>query len=251
MTDDDLAPEDDLDPPVDPADNVDADPPADLEDEPGDPANEPEDEPVTAAQEPSPADRQPQRQESRGERRFGSLAARLEQTERTNRELNQRIDLLLAGGTRQPAGESPEARVQRLSMMTPEERMQETLREATVAHRQDMQTLNLRVMDSTDRAAYEAKSTVDPLYAKWKPKVEAKLAELRSQGQNIEREKILYYMIGENAVAKRGEVKNTQRRQGQQRVAAQRTRPGNSGSDVQPNRARSSSLEKRLENVEL
>jgi hypothetical protein len=188
------------------------------------------------------------RQPSRGESRFQRLSNDLQEQRRRNDELNRRLDTVLAGQPRQPQGESPEQRAQRMALLTPEERITETLRESEVRHAREMQGLQFAVLDGNDKAAFEAKATVDPLFAKWKPRVETELATLRQQGQNVDREKLMYFLIGKNAVEGRKEV-GKQRQQAQSRVNGQRTRPSNSGSDTAPNRRdRNTSLERRLEN---
>jgi hypothetical protein len=189
-----------------------------------------------------------ERQPSRRDRRIETLTTEVSEARRRNDELNRRLDQLLAGA-RQPQGETPEQRAQRLALLTPEERIQETLRESEVKHAREMQTLQFSILDGNDRAAFEAKATVDPLYAKWKPKVETELSQLRQQGQNVDREKLMYYLIGKNAVEARKQQGNGQRAGAQRRLQQQRTRPANSGSDTSANRRdRGNSLERRLEN---
>jgi hypothetical protein len=115
-------------------------------------------------------------------------------------------------------------------------------------HAREMQGLQFAVLDGNDRAAFEAKATVDPLFAKWKPRVETELAALRQNGQNVDREKLMFFLIGKNAVEGRSKEVGKQRKAAQLRVNGQRTRPSNSGSDTAANRTRNTSLERRLEN---
>jgi hypothetical protein len=217
---------------------------------------EPEQDEVDAAGQQGQDQQEPgeQRQLSRGEQRQQRLANELREARQREADLNRRLDLALTARP-QPTqqGESPEARAQRLALLTPEERIREELQEtrrefAAIAQRQQFATT-----EAGDRAAFQAKATVDPLFKKWEAKVEAELMALRSQGSNVEREKLMYYLIGKAAVEGRGATKNGQRAQGQQRVRQQTTRPGNSGSDVQAQRRpeRSNSLERRLENQSL
>ena len=206
------------------------------------------DEPV-AAQE-APQEQQP----SRRDRRIETLTTALSEQRQRNDDLNRRLDAFLAGQNRVPQGESPEQRAQRLSLMTPEERLTETFREEREAHRRDMAQLQFTVVDGNDRAAFEAKCTVDPRYQKYKAKVEAKLAELHRAGQNTSRENVLRWVLGDRVMEAWVDGKTTQQSRGeaQRRVNAQRTRSTNSGSDVSTGRrSQSSSLEKRLENVSI
>jgi hypothetical protein len=241
-------PEDDL--LLDPTDAPDDNEPEDLEDEPGDPVDEPDqpaDEPDVEAQ---PGQQQP----SRGESRQRALANELKEARQREADLNRRLDLLLQGQQpRQPQGESPEARATRLALMSPEERITAELNDAKQGFAREMFQTRLQLQESSDKAAYQAKATVDPLYKKWEPKVEAELTELRKQGQNVDREKLMYYLIGKSAVEGRQAAKPGQRAEAQRRVSSQRTRPSNSGSDVSANRRSGggNSLERRLENQSL
>jgi len=193
-------------------------------------------------------------QPSRGESRQRALANELREARQREADLNRRLDTLIQGQARpQPQGETPDARAQRLALLTPEERITAELNEAKQGFAREMFQTRLQLADSSDRSAYQAKATVDPLYKKWEPKVEAELQELRKQNQNVDREKLLYYLIGKSAVEGRQAAKPGQRAEAQRRVNSQRTRPANSGSDVSANRRSGggNSLERRLENQSL
>jgi hypothetical protein len=194
-----------------------------------------------------------QRQPSRGESRQQKLANDLREARQREADLNRRLDLALAGRTPQPPqGETPEARANRLALLDPEARIREELNEAKQGFAREMQVVRFTTQDGNDRAAFQAKATVDPLYKKWEPRVEAELTELRRQGQNVDRERLMYYLIGKNAVEGRQAARPGQRAAAERRVSQQRTRPSNSGSDVQAQRRdRGNSLEKRLENQAL
>lgn len=193
------------------------------------------------------------RQPTRGENRFQALrndnqrlAAELSDTRRRLDEISRRME--------QPkAQESPEARAQRLALMTPEERISETLRESEQRMQTQFQNMQFQSADQASRTAFSAKATVDPLYAKYAPKVEAMIAEERAKGYPIvDRELVLQILIGRAALERRSSKEGKQEvRQAQRRVAAQRTRPINSGSDTQATRRQGESLERRLENMQI
>jgi hypothetical protein len=200
-----------------------------------------------AEQQPPPRQQQP----SRGERRFQSLTSELAKERQQREDLARRLDAAL-GQQRQPAQETPEARAQRHALMTPEERMREDLQISTATHQREMQVMRFQMQDNSDKTAFEAKAANDKRYAKWKPDVERELLALRQQGQNVDREKLMYYLIGKNAVENGQEQVTQQRSEARQRVQRQSVRPSNSGSDVQASRRdRSATLEKRLENQSL
>lgn len=248
-------PEDlELDPPL-PDENE----PEDLQDQAlvedeADEESEPDE--IDASKQQLDGDRQPEeprQQPGRRDRRIEALTTSLAEERRQREELNRRLDAVLNGNqARQSQGESPEQRAQRLALLTPEERIREELNEAKTGFAQQLVRMEFTSRDGADRAAFQAKATVDPYYKDWEPKVEAKLQELRSQNMNAPREEVLKWLLGDAVLAKRnGPTAKRDRQQAQRRVQAQRTRPANSGSDVAPQRNRGNSLERRLENVEL
>lgn len=204
--------------------------------------------------EPQPEQVQPQpRQVPRSETRIRTL---VEENRRKDTELadfRRRLDEL----TRQvaqpaPQRETPEQRAARFAVMTPQEQISESLRESEARWEQRMQGMQLQTAETADRTAFQAKCTVDPLYAKWAPKVEGKLAELRTRGSNVEREVLLKFLIGEAALERRTSKEGKREvQQAAQRVTAQRVRTGNSGSDTPAQRRQNTSLERRLENVNI
>jgi hypothetical protein len=199
-------------------------------------------------------ERQPDQQTSRGERRYQTLSNELRAQREANIALNARLEAYLSGQVqRSQQGESPEARAQRRSLLSSEERMQEDLQGSRQQVATEMQMLQFQVKDGNDRAAFEAKATVKPLYAKWRDRVEAQYQTLVKQNQFVERENILAWMIGKRALEQGEPVRTQQRQQGAARVRSQTTRPSNSGSDVAANRRsdRNASLERRLENQQL
>ena len=68
----------------------------------------------------------------------------------------------------------------------------------------------------------------------------------------MERDVLLKFMIGEAALERRGSKEGkTEERQAQRRVASQRTRTTNSGSDTAPQRRQQQTLERRLEDQQI
>jgi hypothetical protein len=231
--------------PVEPEDLADPDEPAEPE-----AGGEAAAAPAGETQTPEP---QPERQPSRGEQRIRALSEQLKERDLRLAETNRRLDeLIRAQGPARPQGESPEQRAARFAVMTPQEQIAETLRESEARHAQQMTALQMQMLDAADRTTFQAKAASDPLYAKWAPRVEGKLAELRAKGNNVERDILLKFMIGEAALERRASKEGKQEtRQAQRRVASQRARPVNSGSDQQAQRRQVDNLERRLENVNL
>jgi hypothetical protein len=243
LEDDDMS----LDPPVEP--DQDAEAPDDSMVEADEEA--PPDHPDEGAAQP-PADQEPSRQPSRGERRFQTLTNELANERRQREEMTRRLDALLAGQQNKSAAETPETRAQRRALMTPEEQMREDLQIATGNIQREMQVLHFSTRDQNDKTAFEARAATDPRLSRRKDTVEAELLKLRQQGQNIEREKLFYYLYGKEMYERTPAEQARQSAQAQQRVRRQQVRPGNSGSDVSTSRReRGSTLEKRLENQPL
>jgi uncharacterized protein (DUF2147 family) len=205
------------------------------------------DEPLAARE--APVDRQPSRRDTR----IQTLTDEARQAKTELAETRRRLDELSRQMTQpRPSVESPEQRAARFALMTPQEQMTETLRESEQRIAAMVQQTQVQSYDAADRAAFQAKAAVDPLYAKWGPKVEGKLAELRAKGNNVERDVLLKFLIGEAALEKRGSKEGRQEvRQAKQRVANQRTRSTNSGSDTAPQRRQQSTVERRLEDVQI
>lgn len=245
-------PEDDLelDDELEPDNPDDATSEADEVDQPDNPDDPSEPEAAAAS------DREPDRQErqpSRAESRIRTLTEEARQAKQTAADAVRRLEELSrrVDQPRQQA-ETLEQRAQRFSLMTPQEQIAETLRESEQRHAAQMNSVQMQMLETADRTAFQAKAAVDPLYAKWAPKVEGRLAELRTRGQNVERDVLLKFLIGEAALERRSSKEGkAEVRQAQRRVQSQRTRPTNSGSDTQAQRRPGASLERRLENVQI
>jgi len=211
---------------------------------------EPEEQPEV--REPDQVQPQP-RQVPRSETRIRTL---VEENRRKDTELadfRRRLDEL----TRQvaqpaPQRETPEQRAARFAVMTPQEQISESLRESEARWEQRMQGFQLQTVETQDRTAFQAKAAVNPVYAKWAPKVEGKKAELAAKGQMVDRETILKYLIGEAALDRLNSKEGKREvQQAQTRVANARVKPTNSASDTQATRRQQVSLERRLENMQI
>ena len=199
-------------------------------------------------------DRQEEVQPSRRERRITAQQDALKERDRKIADLEGRLNGYIAQQTNNQPRETQEQREQRLALLDPVDRLRVEMQEERQASTRTMQNMQFTLMDSSDKATFDAKSLVDPLYAKWGPKVEAFISELRGKGQNVAREQALKYLIGEAALSGRKAQTGKQRQEAASRVARNRVQPGNSRSDTQANRRQGSgpdALERRLENVEI
>jgi hypothetical protein len=251
MADGDPEDELDLDEELEPDNPDDATSEADEVDEPDNP-DDPSQAEAAAGSEREQAP--PERQPSRGENRFQTLRnenqtlkAEVLDTKRRLEEISRRLE------QPRPQGETPAQRAERLSMMSPQEQIAETLREAEQRHEARINAMEFNNVDLASRTQFQAKAAVDPLYAKWGPKVEAFVAEQRAKGLAFyDRDIALALLIGKAALEKRTSKEGrAEVRQAARRVASQRTRPVNSGSDVPAQRRTGNSLERRLENQQI
>jgi hypothetical protein len=239
--------------PVDDAEpDTDDEPEGESEDEPA------EDTEASAAddgEQPVPARSQERQPTGRAERRITAQQEELRKRDQQIADLNRRLDGMLQTSqrNRQPA-ETPEQRETRLALLDPVERMRVEMQESQQVSQRQMAQMAFTFQDSSDKATFDAKALVDPLYGKWGPKVEEALRNLRDKGQNVSREQMLKYLIGEAALAGRKSQTGQQRKAAAGRMARNRTSPSNSRSDAQGERRGGSdanALEKRLENLQI
>lgn len=232
---DDLLPDDDLH--LDPQD------PEDLQD-PQDPQDPGDDD---------PQDPEPPRQLSRAERRIQALnEANRAQQERADR-LEREMQELRRGVTQQPQqGMTPQQERDMLDAMTPDERSEYRLNKALGEVREQNARTQFQMQDQADKAIFDAKAANDPRYKRYAGEVETRLQQLRQQGQNVAREALLYYVIGEKVVKRNEADVSKQRKRGQENIARQRAPAANSRGDVGATRSRSgNSPASRLENIEI
>lgn len=171
----------------------------------------------------------PARQPSRGDRQIGALRER----SRLVAEENARLTRELEAARRAPAApaapvETAAQRAERFALMSPDERTEAIVSEALHRNNQQNQVLTSQLMDQSDRAAFDARATVNPLFKKLGADVERELATLRSRGENLPRETIAIYLIGQRVVAQQGKTKPG----AQQRRRAQEARPADGRGDV-------------------
>lgn len=199
-----------------------------------------------------------------GQQAQGGRANQTIRTQRRElRELRERVARMEGANSanqnqpsrQQQSRESDVERQARLSMMTPEERMTETLNDALARNTAETNRVAFQLLDTTDKTTFDAEARNDPLMRKLAPDVETKLTELRGKGQNLSRMALFTYMVGERALKARQGTGKQKRLQARERVNNQQTRGGNNGrSDTGSNRGRnngSSDRDRRLENAEL
>lgn len=194
------------------------------------------------------------RKPSRGEVRFQKLS----QTAREASERAARLETQLRETSarlarlEQPAQAEREPSKEELALMTPDELIEYRLGKATKGFQATIGQIQWNTYETGDKAAFNALKATDPLAARYADEVETRLMAMRAQGQNVDRERLLTFIIGEKARQNSGKAKQKAQATGQRRIAAQTTRPGSQRSDQQGTRGKMSEAEareKRLENV--
>ena len=128
---------------------------------------------------------------------------RVEEAIRTAREASEQV----AAIQRQTAAHRPdptldeEERKLRDPATTDLERWQiQSNRALRTSQQQSAQAL-FQAQDMADKTTYQVKAASNPVYDKYKDKVEAELSKARAQGSNIQREVILQVLIGRDMLA--------------------------------------------------
>ena len=190
------------------------------------------------------------RARSRAETRFQKLAneakaarddaaaARAEAREIRNRETQRDQHL------------SAQQEAERLALMTPEERADYKISRFEERAARERQNSELGMQLQMDKVSYEAKATLNPVYAKYADEVEKRFEEQRAQGRPVEREVILKFILGERALNGASSSTKRAKAQGDRRIQSQRSGGGNSRGDVASQRGKQGdSAEKRLKGV--
>lgn len=144
----------------------------------------------------------------------------------------------------------------RIAQLPPDERMEARLQRSDRMNNHRLQVMQIQMADQTDKASFDALARTDKRYAKYGQEVETRLADLRRQGQNVSREALLKFIIGEKVLGNPADKVRARRNEGQQRLNNQRVRPANTrgdqGGDNQRRQGGDSEREarrKRLENA--
>jgi hypothetical protein len=192
------------------------------------------------------------RQPSRGQRDFGALRKQRREAEQRAHELELENIRLRQGAGRTNEPEPQAVRNARLAAMEPEERTAFMLDEMRVEMRNNAAREAFRSADREDYNKFQERAARNPTYAKHAAAVERRLELLRAQGQNVPRESILKFIIGERVLGGRVSPKTKQQRDAaQQRVRNERVSLPNSKGARGGSRSgsKSADLEKRLANV--
>lgn len=206
--------------------------------------------PDAEADEGAPPSRGPAKPEaqSRGSTRFQRLA-------NENREYRDRLDRLEREREQerrqylqQQQQLTEQQERERLALMTPEERADYRITQHERRTAEVLRQTQINTAVHMDKAAYEAKAVNNPVYRRMQEAVEARFAEQMRIGQPTDRETILKYLLGEQAINGAASGGGAARRQARRRVEQQAVKPSAGKSSATTSR-KVSTAEERLKDV--
>ena len=236
--DDDFDTETDMDDPddADPDDQDDADPDDQDQDD----------------QDPPQQQRQPSRAETRAAKLARERNEERAKREAAERELNQ---LRQQAAQPQQPRETPEQFQARLAAMDPYERNEYLIRMNAQATAAQMQQMQFRLEDQTDKIGFASFCAQNPQAKKLEQEVETRLATYRQQGMNIPRLDVLKHVLGDRALSNLGRSKSRAERGAEARRDQQKGRPtgarGDAGRESRREQDSKAARYKRLENLKI
>lgn len=169
---------------------------------------------------------------ARGNRQMGELRAERRRLAEENAALTRQLDEVRRQPVHQQPTETPQARADRLALMSPEERIREEVQESLARNERNTATMVAQLRDQSDRNDFNAEIERSPLAKKFAGRVEQELANIRTRGQDLPRKVILAQLVGLQVLSQKGKpnpARNERQRQ-------QQSRPANGRGDVPADR---------------
>lgn len=141
------------------------------------------------------------------------------------------------------------AEQERMALMDPSERAIYEANKNTQRMQNEVNMLRIQMQDSTDAANYNAKAQVDTRYAKYKGQVDEMHKKLSSQGNLVNRESILAYIIGEQSLKNVTESESKKKEAAGKRQAKVSAKPASARGDTSATRGSGRTPESRLAGV--
>lgn len=177
-------------------------------------------------------------QPSRATRRFQKLEKERDEAIQRERELSTRLLEVTKAQSQHPdqSEAARRAEADRIAAMDPNERERYLDKQELAALKAQVNGLGFSQKDGLDKARFEAKAEVDPIYKKYASAVEKTLQDMRAQGVDTTREAILTYKVGEAALKRKSEkdsvkLQDANKRAAKTRVASVEGRSSNSRGD--------------------
>ena len=173
---------------------------------------------------------------SRGENRFQRLAnERAAEKARADRAEAELIEARRQSYARQTEQTEAQQR-EMLALMTPEERAEFRIKQMESRYERDRNQDRITTASLMDKTAFDAKATVNPVYARYKDEVESRFQDQLRQGRPVEREILLKVLLGEKALS--GASNSKPRKAAEKRVEGQRVASGSGKGDSPSNRGK-------------
>lgn len=187
--------------------------------------------------------------QSRGEARFQRLANETKAAREEAAAARRDADDLRRAQWQRDQHISTQQEAERLALMTPEERADYKIakfeRDSTA--REQRSRLETQVL--IDKTSFDAKATINPVYARYQEEVETRFQALLREGKPTEREVILKFMLGERAL-RGANGAGAAKKQAARRVEGQKVNAGSPKGDKTSQRGKgASTAEQRLKGV--
>lgn len=174
---------------------------------------------------------------------------------REAKERAERLEQELRRVQTQPSAEDARRERERLEAMDPYERAQYERDQRMDRIERALQQSTFQSQDAADRASFLAKAQGSQALAAVADEVETRLAALRQNGSNVDRETLAKFLIGERALARSTKARTRAAKEGADRVRRNTVAPpAASRSDVRADGPRGDTREarrKRLEGFDL
>ena len=198
-------------------------------------------------------DAQPEGKPSRGASRFQKLANEAREAREHAARVERELQEFKAEQSRRAAVvEKKEPTAEEMALWSTEQIIDYKLQKATGQYGQQLAQMQWNTQEANDKAAFERLQLSDPRAKKYAAEVEARLASIRKQNQNVDRESLFKFILGEKVYQNGSKAAAKQKKQGEAEIRRQKTNPPSGQSDVRGGRTQDSEAEarrKRLENV--
>jgi hypothetical protein len=229
MADPELEPEDDDIPGDEPEDEPEGDEP---DDEPEGAEDDPEPEP-----EPDP-EPEPQRQ-SKANARIRAQQAELKRMRDETAALRQQVEASNRQSSVAQQAELQRRQQEQLAAMEPEERARFLADQRVQGLERQVREQGWALQEATDKTDWSARTATDPVAKRYAERVDARLAEMRRNGQTAPRASVYYYLLGEDMATKGIKAIPGARAAGKARVSAARGEPPRGRGDASNTRRNS------------
>jgi hypothetical protein len=169
--------------------------------------------------------------------RVRESVARAKAAEEKAERLQTELMEMLRGQRQAPAQqyESPQVRAERLSLMTPDEKIEFLLNEQKADFNMRLQQIALQQEISKDERQFNRLLADRPEFKKYADQVEKRFDDFVRKGNPQSRESLLKQILGDLVLTKGAAALKAAKARGEENVRRQQTRPSNARSNVSSN----------------